>query len=79
MLLSSLARRAAPAGTDGLFAAVLTKPTRTAVLHTTLREVLAPAERTLQAIEGAGGRRGLATPRPPARPRSGSCSPRTTP
>ncbi len=56
VLLSSLAHRSA-AGKERLFAAVLTKPTRTTVLHTTLLEVLAPVERTLQTIEGAGGRR----------------------
>ncbi len=56
VLLSSLAHRSA-AGQERLFAAVLTKPTRTMVLHATLLEVLAPVERTLQTIEGAGGRR----------------------
>ncbi len=56
VLLSSLSWRAGPEAAD-LFAAVLTKPTRTAVLHATLLQVLAPAERTLQALEGAGGRR----------------------
>ena len=57
VLLSSLAHRPA-SGRENLFAAVLTKPTRTGVLHTTLLQVLAPVEHTLQAIEGAGGRRG---------------------
>ncbi len=56
VLLSSLAHRSA-AGRERLFAAVLTKPTRTTVLHATLLEVLAPVERTLQTIEGAGGHR----------------------
>jgi len=56
VLLSSLAHRSA-SGQEGLFAAVLIKPTRTTVLHTTLLAALAPVERTLQTIEGAGGRR----------------------
>ena len=56
VLLSSLAWRPSP-GREDLFAAVLTKPTRTAVLHATLLEVLAPVEATVRALEGAGGRR----------------------
>ncbi|MFC3688018.1 response regulator [Aquipuribacter hungaricus] len=56
VLLSSLAWRSAT-GSEDLFAAVLTKPTRTAVLRSTLTSVLAPAEAALRAVEGAGGRR----------------------
>jgi CheY-like chemotaxis protein len=56
VLLSSLASRST-VGREALFAAVLTKPARTTVLHTTLLDVLAPVDRTLEALEGAGGRR----------------------
>lgn len=56
VLLSSLAWRS-QAGQEDLFAAVLTKPTRNAVLHAKLLEVLAPVEATLRSVEGTGGRR----------------------
>jgi PAS domain S-box-containing protein len=56
ILLSSLNRRPEPEH-QALFAAVLTKPTRSAVLRETLLAVLAPTERMLTAIETQGGSR----------------------
>ena len=56
VLLTSLPWRPGP-GQDELFAAVLTKPARAAVLHRHLLDVLAPAQAALLAVEGTGGRR----------------------
>ncbi len=65
VLLTSLPWRAAP-GQEDLFAAVLTKPARTAVLHRRLLDVLAPAQTAALPVEGAVGRRGGEAPGPVA-------------
>ena len=56
VLLTSLQERPDP-HSSALFAAVLSKPARAAVLRTRLAAVLAPVETTLHALETAGGRR----------------------
>ncbi|HEU0101458.1 MAG TPA: response regulator [Mycobacteriales bacterium] len=56
VLLSSVQARLEQQNTP-LFAAVLMKPTRAAVLHDALAAVLAPADAALAALETAGGRR----------------------
>jgi len=56
VLLSSLQGRPDPADA-ALFAAVLSKPARSALLRHALAEVLAPAQAALRAVETAGGTR----------------------